>query len=430
MKSHGHLSAFVLGASLCASATAAPPDLLELYRDLHRAPELSFQERNTAKRLADELRSLGIEVTEGVGGHGIVGVLRNGEGPTVLLRTDMDALPVREQTGKPYASQVTSTDDSGQTVPVMHACGHDVHMTVFIGTVRQLLAERARWHGTLVLVGQPAEERGAGARAMLEDGLFERFPRPDFNLALHVSADLPAGRLGYTPGYALASVDSVDIRVFGVGGHGAYPHATRDPVLLAAQIVTALQSLVSRTLPPVEPGVVTVGSIHGGTKHNVIPDEVDLQLTVRAYSPDTRETLLSGIRRIARGQALAMDLPEERLPEVRVKNEYTPSTYNDPALVERLRPVLEQALGIEQVVALPPVMGGEDFSRYGREEPRIPSAIYWLGAVPVEDYDKAHAGAGSLPSLHSPFFAPDPEPTIATGVKALSAAALELLNTD
>ncbi len=409
-------------------ALAQSVPLLELYQHWHRHPELSFHEALTAKRLAAELRALDIAVTEGVGGHGLVGVLRNGDGPTVMLRADMDALPVAEQTGLPYASTAETTDEQGNTVPLMHACGHDVHMTVLVGSARQLVAQRARWSGTVVFVGQPAEERGAGARAMLADGLFERFPRPDFNVAMHVNANQPAGRLGYTPGYALASVDSVDIRVFGVGGHGAYPHMTRDPIVLAAQIVTGLQTLVSRTIAPIAPGVVTVGSIHGGTKHNVIPDMVHLQLTVRAYANETRQLLIEGIRRIAHGQALAMGIPESRLPEVILQDESTPSTYNDPALLQRLLPAWRESLGRAEVVELPPVMGGEDFSHYGRTEPPIPSVLFWMGAVAHEQYAASVSAGESLPSLHSPRFAPDPVPTIDAGVQAMSSAALALLN--
>lgn len=417
----------VLAVIGCPSPAAARDSLLALYRDLHQAPELSFHEQQTARRLADELRALDFKVTEGLGGHGIVGVIRNGEGPTLMLRADMDALPIREQTGYRFASTVTTEDTDGNSVPVMHGCGHDIHMTVFIGTARKLVQQRDRWRGTLVMVGQPAEERGAGARAMLADGLFQRFPRPDFNLALHVNAGLPVGTVGYTAGYALASVDSVDVRVHGVGGHGAYPHTTRDPVVLAAQIINALQTLVSREIAPVEPGVVTVGSIHGGTKHNIIPDQVDLQLTVRAYSEETRQTLLSGIERITRHQALAMGLPEGKLPTVTVKDEQTRSTYNNPQLTERIAAVFESTLGADRVVTLPPVMGGEDFSEYGLQEPRIPSLIYWLGAVSQEKYDAAQASGGALPSLHSPYFLPDAEPAIETGVTAMTAAALELL---
>ena len=265
------------------------PYLESLYVHLHKNPEISFQEEKTGLRMAQELRSLGFTVTENVGGYGVVGVLENGEGPTVLLRTDMDALPVREKTGKPYASTATTVDEHGNTVSVMHACAHDVHMTVFTGAARRLTAMRDQWQGTLVMIAQPAEERGAGARAMLKDGLFERFPRPDYNLGLHVSASFPAGTVVYTKGYVMAAVDSVDITVFGIGGHGAYPHRTKDPVVLSAQIINSLQTLVSRELKPVDAGVVTVGSIHGGTKHNIIPDRVRLQLTVRSYTDEARE---------------------------------------------------------------------------------------------------------------------------------------------
>lgn len=415
-------------STLISVATANEPrSLIDLYQHLHSHPELSFHEEQTAATLAAELERLGFEVTTGVGGHGLVGVLENGEGPTVLLRADMDALPVREQTGKPYASTVTTTDDAGNTVPVMHACGHDVHMTSWVGTARALVEQKAQWAGTLVMIGQPAEERGAGARAMLADGLFERFPRPDFNLAMHVSANLPAGTLGYTSGYALASVDSVDITVYGVGGHGAYPHTTKDPIVLAAQIVTSLQTLVSRVIPPVEPGVVTVGSIHGGTKHNIIPDQVDLQITVRAYSQATRDALIDGIRQIAQGQAQSAGLPEDKWPEVTVQDEHSRSTFNNPQLVDRLVPVFESALGEAQVQAVPAVMGGEDFSEYGLTDPKIPSLIYWMGAVEPRTYQAFQSSGESLPSLHSPFFAPDAPLTIEAGVKAMTAAALELL---
>ena len=421
--------ALLLSLALTLSTPAAAErSLLELYQQLHAKPELSFHEKQTAKTLSKELRRLSFKVTEQIGGHGLVAVMKNGDGPTVLLRADMDALPIQEQTGKPYASKVTTTDEDGNTVPVMHACGHDVHMTVFIGTARKLVAEKDQWRGTLVMIGQPAEERGAGARAMLADGLFERFPLPDYNLALHVNANLPAGTIGYTPGYALASVDSVDIAVHGIGGHGAYPHTTRDPVVLSAQIINSLQTLVSREIAPVEPGVVTVGSIHGGTKHNIIPDRVDLQLTVRAYSEATRQTLLGGIQRIAEGQAQAAGLPQDKWPTVTIKDEATPSTYNDPELVQRLLPSFTHELGAEQVRELPPVMGGEDFSQYGRTKHDIPSLLFWLGAVEPEKYAEAQASGSALPSLHSPFFAPDADKTIATGVQVMSAAARTLLD--
>ncbi len=402
--------------------------LQSLYYHLHKNPELSFHEKKTAKRIAAELGKAGFKVTENVGGHGIVGVLKNGPGPTIMLRTDLDALPVEEKTGLDYASKTRVTDDLGKTVNTMHACGHDIHMSVFTGTARRLADLRKQWQGTLVMIGQPAEERGAGARAMLTDGLYTRFPRPDYAMGLHVSASLPAGQIGFVEGYAMANVDSVDITLFGVGGHGAYPHTTKDPIVLAAQIVNALQTLVSRTIPPIEAGVVTVGSIHGGTKHNIIPDQVDLQLTVRSYSDQTRDALLGGIRRIVRAQALGMGLPEEKLPRVKVRDEYTPALYNDPALTKRVVKVLQAQFGKEQVRETKPVMGGEDFSQYGRTEPRVPSFFFWLGAVDPAAIQSSEKKGEALPSLHSAYFAPVPETSILTGVEAMTATALDLFN--
>lgn len=398
-----------------------------LYKQLHQNPELSYQEQETSQRMAAELRSLGYEVTENVGGFGVVGVFENGEGPTVMLRSDMDALPVQEQTGLPYASTKKGMNREGEEVFIMHACGHDIHMTSLIGTARRLMDLKDRWRGTLVLVFQPAEEI-AGAKFMLADGLFERFPKPDYNLALHDAASAPAGVVGYTSGWALASVDSVDIVVHGIGGHGAYPHTTKDPIVLAAQIVVDLQTLVSRTVSPLEPAVVTVGSIHGGSKHNIISDEVRLQLTVRSYTDEVRAELLDGIRRIAVNHGRVAGLPEDKLPEVTVReDEHTPSTYNDPDLVDRVAAAM-RAAGVAGLIAEgPPVMGGEDFSEYGRTEDKIPSFIFWIGAVDPATYQEAQATGATLPSLHSPFFAPLPEPTIKTGVKAMTVAALELL---
>ncbi len=396
-----------------------------LYKHLHTHPELSFQEEQSAARMRKELEDVGFDVTPNVGGHGLVAIMKNGAGPTVLIRADMDALPVKEMTGKPYASRVTAVEQTGQEVSVMHACGHDVHMTVFVGTARRLAKMKDQWQGTLVMIGQPAEERGAGAKAMLEDGLFERFPRPDYNIALHVSASLDAGRIAYVPGYALANVDSVDITVRGIGGHGAYPHATKDPIVLASQIVMGLQTIASREVDPQDPIVVTVGSIHGGAKHNVISDQVDLQLTVRSYSDETRDHILNSVERIATNTARAFGIPEDRLPIVEVKDEYTPATYNDPELTARLVNVWESVFGDDQVLKVGPVMGGEDFGRYGREG--IPSMIVWLGAVEPEKFAASQRGELSLPSLHSAYFAPLPEPTIKTGVLTMTEAALELL---
>lgn len=414
-----------------AGAQAAlddPAKLEALYLHLHRNPELSFRETRTAARIADELAALGFAVTRDFGGTGVVAQFDNGAGPTVLVRADMDALPVPEQTGLPYASTARGVSIDGEEKPVMHACGHDIHMTVLVGTAARLVRDKAKWRGTLIMIGQPAEERGAGAKAMLDAGLFTKFPRPDYNLALHVSAGLPAGQVGYVAGAALANVDSVDITVRGVGGHGAYPHATKDPIVLAAAIVTALQTVVSRELSPLEPAVLTVGSIHGGFKHNVIPDEVKMQLTLRSYTADVRTRMIAAIRRIVAGLATAAGVPADRLPLVEVKDEFTPVAYNDPALTARLATVFENTLGDANVIESSPVMGGEDFGRYGQVEPKIPSMIFWLGAVDREVYAASKAGGAPLPSLHSPFFAPEYAPTIRTGVQVMSAAVRELFD--
>jgi len=429
------LNAFITVSILLAVSPVAHAEsamreqayLLALYEHLHTNPELSFQEQATSARIAQELGDTGFRVTKGVGGFGVVAVLENGSGPTLMLRTDMDALPVEEQTGLPYASTSTAIQDDGTTVPVMHACGHDLHMTVLVGTARRLVAERNTWRGTLLLIAQPAEERGAGARKMLEDGLFERFPRPDYNLALHVSAELPAGFIGYTSGYAMANVDSVDINIRGIGGHGAYPHKTKDPIVLAAQLILQLQTIISREISPLESAVITVGSIHGGSKHNIISDSVRLQLTVRSYSDKTREYLLRRIKEISNGLARTAGLPENLLPEVIIKDEYTPSVFNDPDLTDRVVSVLRSEFGDSSVRAVPPVMAGEDFSRYGRTEPPIPSMLFWLGSVDPDRYSTAISKGENLPALHSPSFAPLPQPTIETGVHAFTALTQALL---
>lgn len=445
-------------AAGCATAQQAspmlpPPEgpvggpLIDVYTWLHTHPELSFQEDDTSAMLAEELIALNFTVTTGlgdawvrekaerdqggvideVGGYGVVGVLENGPGPTLLIRADMDALPVYERTGVPYASEVIDTTWTGVENGVMHACGHDVHMTVWAGVARELAQRKEEWSGTLIMILQPAEEIGLGAQAMLADGLYDRFPVPDYNVALHVSASAPAGTVAYSPGYALANVDSVDIIVKGVGGHGAYPHTTKDPVVVGAYIVTALQTLVARNLDPQEPGVVTVGAFNAGAKHNIISDEAHLKLTVRSYSDETRAMLLDGIARIARGQAATFGAPE---PEIIIESDYTPSTYNDPALTETAMAAVRAAIGADNVVEVTPVMGGEDFSQYGRTGEQIPSLIFWLGAVDPEVYADAQDSALSLPSLHSPFFAPDAETTITTGVEAMTAVALDLLQKD
>ncbi|NOY43666.1 MAG: amidohydrolase [Planctomycetes bacterium] len=397
------------------------PQLTQLYKELHQSPELSFQEEKTAERMAAEIRELGFEVTTAVGGHGVVGVLKNGEGKTLLLRADMDALPVVEETGLDYASQVKIRDERGATVGVMHACGHDMHMTNLVGALGYLSTHREAWQGTLVAIFQPAEERGAGAKAMIADGMLRRFPRPDFALAMHVAADTAAGTIGYRAGYAQANVDSVDIEIHGRGGHGAYPHATVDPVVIAARLVIDLQTIVSREIDPIEPAVITVGSIHGGTKHNIIGDTCHLQLTVRSYSPAVRKQLIAAIRRKALAAAASADAPE---PEISA-TEGTPSLFNDPELTERIVPTIKQVFGEAKVTEMKPSMGGEDFGRIGREG--VPILMLKLGAVNQSRLDEYKQQGTMPPSLHSPKFYPDPAETITTGVTTFVTAVLELL---
>ena len=404
------------------------PSLVSLYKHLHANPELSFMEVKTAKRLAAELGEAGLQITSGVGGHGLVGVLKNGDGPTLLIRADMDGLPVQEETGLPYASKKQMADDLGNTVYTMHACGHDVHMTSFVGTARMLGQLRDVWSGTLVMIGQPAEERGAGARAMLADGLFKRFPVPDYCIALHVASDQPAGTIGYNSGYVYANVDSVDITVRGQGGHGSQPQASKDPIVLASQIVIALQTIVSREVHPREPAVVTVGSIHGGTKHNIIPNEVKLQLTVRSYTDKVRNQILAAIKRISLGTAQAAGLAKDRLPIVIVKDEFTPSAYNDPGLAKRATDTMADWLGRGTIIKRQPTMGGEDFGMYGRTKHKIPIFMFALGTVSPDLIKRFRAAGKPLPMVHSSTYAPDIEPSLRTGVTATAAAALDLLS--
>ena len=397
------------------------PSLEATYQELHRAPELSLQEARTAAKLAERLRSLGYEVTTGVGGTGVVGVLRNGKGPTVLLRTDMDALPVKEDTGLAYASAVTATGPGGDTVPVMHACGHDVHMTSWLGAATLLAKAKDRWSGTLVLVGQPAEEIVRGARAMIDAGLLTRFPRPDYAVAIHDQPWLRAGLVAVVPGPAFAAADTVEIVVHGRGGHGAAPQLAIDPVLIASRIVVALQGIVARELNPLDPGVVTVGSIHGGNKANVIPDAVKLQLTVRSYKPEVQKHLLDAIARVAKGEAIASGAPE---PTVTITGDSARATVNDPKLAERLRGALARGLGVDAVGEMPPLMVSEDFSEFGHAG--IPSVLVWVGASRDEAAAVA-ARAGKAPGLHNARFAPEVAPTLRAGVSTLTLCALELL---
>jgi amidohydrolase len=412
------------------------PSLDALYKHLHENPELSHQEAKTSARIAEELRKAGYQVTEKFGeypkdsgktSYGIVGVMKNGSGPTILVRTDLDALPMEEKTSVPYSSKAKGKADDGSDVPVMHACGHDIHMTTFVGTARVLSALKDQWKGTLLMIGQPAEEKEpSGAHAMLQSGLYSKFPKPDYCLAIHDDASLEAGKVSIVPGYALANVDGVDITIRGAGGHGAYPHLTKDPVMIAAETVVALQTIVSREVPPIDPAVVTVGSIHGGTKHNIIPDEVKLQLTVRSYRKEIREQLLKSIERITLGIAQAAGVPEDRKPIVEITRGM-PSTYNDPELSKKLTEIFKKTFGESNVPVKDPVMGGEDFAYYSLEDHSIPSVIFWVGAVDPKKAAEYEKAGKTLPSLHSSEFAPLPEPTIKTGVKAMTTAVLELM---
>ena len=411
------------GSPALAPVNAMYPDLEAFYIDLHQTPELSTHEEKTSAKIAERLRQLGYAVTDHVGGFGVVGVMKNGKGPTVLIRADMDALPVEERTGLPYASKVTVKNDAGVVVPVMHACGHDVHMTSLVGAAALLAKAKSRWKGTLVLVGQPAEEGWDGARAKLQDGFLTRFAKPDFAIALHDTPQLPAGTIGYTPGFALANSDTVDITIYGRGGHGSMPQNTVDPIVTAARMVLAFQTIVARENDPQDPAVVTVGSIHGGTKHNIIPDEVKLQLTVRSYKPGVRNKLLAAIERIAKAEALAAGAPKE--PLMKIDRGYD-ATYNDPALTKRVAAAFASAFGASRVVESRPVMGSEDFGDFGKAA-KCPSLIFWLGGTELGKFASVQGDLTKLPSLHSSEWAPDREPTLKTGAAALTVAALELL---
>src|SRR5437762_5021542 len=417
-------------------ADAELPSLLTIYKDIHSHPELSTQEQRTAPIIAKELRAAGCEVTENFGkydnpnlrSYGVIGIMKNGDGPKVLVRTDMDALPVQEETGLPYASKVVARNDEGKEVRVMHACGHDAHISMFIGVARTLAKIKDQWHGTIIFVAQPAEELGTGARALLNAGLYPKFGKPDFALGFHDKADLQTGHIGVTEGYTYANVDSVDVIVRGVGGHGAYPHKTKDPIVLAAEMINAWQTIASRENNPLDPIVVTVGSIHGGTKHNIIPDEVKMQLTVRTYKAETRERVLAAIERIAKGIAAADGVPADRAPIVTVsKDQFTPATYNNPELTKRLVAVWKKSLGQENVEIVDPTMGGEDFSEYSLPDHSIPAVDFHVGAVAPEKIAESKKTGTPLPSLHSSKFAPVPEPTIRTGIVAMKAAVLELM---
>lgn len=412
--------------ALTAQAGADTPYLTALYTHLHSNPELSFQETASAARMAAEAKAAGFTVTTGVGGKGVVAVMVNGAGPVLLIRADMDGLPVKEETGLSYASAATGKAPDGSIVPVMHACGHDIHMSVWAGVARAMAKAKSQWSGTLVMIAQPAEEMIGGADAMLKDGLFTRFPKPQYALALHDDNRMPAGKVSVPPYRALAAGSSVDLDVFGIGGHGAYPATTKDPIVLSANIISGLQTLISRENDPFAPAVITVGSIHGGTKRNIISNEVKMALTVRSYDSNQQDRLVAGIGRVAKYEALAMGLPDDKLPTLKVV-ESTPPTLNTPAFAARVQTLFVERFGKDRVVDLDPSMASEDFNAFGLADPSIQTVIFWLGAVKQSTWDAAKAAGTTTPSLHSSKFAPDPAPTIATGVEAMSAAALMVL---
>ena len=401
---------------------------IDLYKHLHIHPELSFMEVKTAERMEQELKNAGFQVTTGIGGNGLVGVFKNGEGPVIMVRTDMDALPIEEKTGLPFASKVQMENDKGEKVPVMHACGHDMHMSVFVATANTMAKLKDYWKGTLVFISQQAEERSGGASAMIAGGLFQKFPQPDYALAFHVSSDLPAGTIGYYKGATFAGVNSVNITFKGVGGHGAYPQKTIDPVVMASRAILAYQTIVSRELTPTDPAVVTVGSIHGGTQHNIIPDEVKLQLTLRAYKTEVMDQLIEGLERISKSVALSAGVPEDKMPVVEVLPEGTPPVVNDAELVTKSVASFASMLGEANVFEVPPAMVGEDFGRYGQTDENIPICLTWLGSVDPEKFEEANQKGTALPPLHSPFYYPDDERTLTSGAKAMVKALVDLMN--
>ena len=409
------------GAFSAEQVNSVYPEVQALYVDLHRNPELGFQEKQTSAKLAERLRGFGYEVTTGVGGTGVVGVMKNGSGPTVMLRADMDALPILEKTGLPYASTVTAKNAAGVVVPVMHACGHDTHVSSLVGTAKLMAQNRQRWHGTLVLIGQPAEEIVQGANAMLKDGLYTRFPRPDFALALHDSQVLPTGQIGTRAGYYMSANDSVYITIFGRGGHGAKPQVTIDPIVIAARTVLALQTLVSRENDPLEMAVITVGSLHAGSAPNIIADEAKLELTVRSFNPQVRKKLLAGIERVVKAEALAAAAPRE--PQIRVEPG-ADALYNNPELTSRMVAKLKQTLGPQNVTELPPNTASEDFAQYGT--PGVPSLMLHFGAANPEKWAAAQKIGQTIPGTHTPFWAPEQE-SLKTAIMAETAMLLDLL---
>jgi hippurate hydrolase len=397
-----------------------------IYKDLHKNPELSLMEFKTAAKMAAELGKMGFEVTTGVGGNGVVGILKNGKGKTIMLRTDIDALPVKENTGLSYASEVTMKNAAGIESSVMHACGHDMHMTTWLGVLQTLVSTKDRWKGTVMAVAQPAEEGSMGAKAMIEDGLFSRFPVPDIALAYHVSAELQSGTIGYFPGPIFAGVKSCDITVYGTGGHGAMPHTAIDPIVIAARIILDIQTIVSREINPVKPAVVTVGSIHGGTRANVIPDEVKMQLTIRFFEDDVFNTIKESLINISRGAAIAAGLTENKMPKVVFDESVDPPVANDPDLVNLCAGSMKSILGNDKVIRVDPATVAEDFGKYGRTEQSIPIALFWLGGVDADKYADHVKDNIPLPPLHNSSFSPDFDPTFRAGVAAMTKTIIDL----
>lgn len=403
-------------------------DYITFYKDLHTNPELSFKEYETSKKITEELEDAGFKVTTDFGGNGVVGVYKNGDGPVVMMRTDMDALPIQEKTQLPYASTKRMIGIEGKEFPVMHACGHDMHMTVFIATANILVKLKDKWNGTLVFIAQQAEEYSGGANLMIEEGLFKKFPKPDYILAYHVSADLPAGTIGYTEGATFASVSSINVKFFGIGGHGALPHATIDPVVITAKAILDYQTIISREISSLKPAVITVGSIHGGTKNNIIPDNVEIKLTLRAFSDEVMDQIIEGIKRKSKAAAISAGLPDELMPVVEVLSDATPSVVNDEGLLKKCIKSYRMTIGDENVFDVPPATVGEDFARYGRTEEQIPICLTWLGSVNIDKYNSYKKQGKELPALHSPYYHPDPEPTLKTGASAMVQAIIDLMN--
>jgi hippurate hydrolase len=402
------------------------PELTEIYKHLHQNPELSYMEKNTAKFLSEKMRKFGFEVTENFGGTSIVAILKNGKGPKILIRTDMDALPILEKTGLPYASKVKQKDIDGIERPVMHACGHDMHMTVWLGVAKYLSEHKDEWKGTLMMIGQQAEERGGGSIAMLNEDLYQKFFLPDYALAIHIRSDKPAGTLSYCPGYAMANVDMAEITFRGRGGHGAYPHTTIDPIAMSALFINDVQHIVSREIAPVDPAVITIGSIHGGTKGNVIPSEVKLELTIRSYKDEVRNHLIEGIKRKAKAAAMSFNIPEDKYPVFKLKDVYTPALYNHPDLVETVIGSMKEYFGEDKIMQVPPTMGGEDFGRFGKTKEKVPIFMFFLHTLNPEKYKEYKQKGITPPSLHSDSVVLDPEPSIETGVQAMVNAVLSL----